>query len=128
MGLYPPPPGASDLPGLEVAGVVAAVGPGVARWKIGDSICALLTGGGYAEYACAHEGSCLPVPGNLSLEEAASLPETFFTVYANIFDDAALQSGETLLVHGGTSGIGRRRDRHGQSDRRQSHRHRWVPR
>ena len=105
-GLYPPPPGASDLPGLEVSGVIEAVGASVRRWKRGDEVCALLTGGGYADYALAQEGSCLPVPRGFSLVEAASLPETMFTVYANVFDDAALQPGETLLVHGGTSGIG----------------------
>lgn len=105
-GLYPPPPGASDLPGLEVAGDIVAVGSDVENWVIGDAVCALLTGGGYAQYACADAGSCLPTPNSLSIEEAASLPETFFTVWANVFDDAALQPGETLLVHGGTSGIG----------------------
>lgn len=106
MGLYPPPPGASDLPGLEAAGTVAATGPAVTRVKAGDRVCALLTGGGYADYALADEGSCLPVPARLSLEEAAAIPETFFTVWANVFDDAGLKAGETLLVHGGASGIG----------------------
>lgn len=106
MGMYPPPPGASDIPGLEVAGEVTAAGAKVRRWKSGDRVCALLTGGGYAEFATAHEGSCLPVPNGLSLEAAASLPETFFTVWANAFDDAGLKAGETLLLHGGTSGIG----------------------
>jgi len=106
MGLYPPPPGASDLPGLEVSGVIEAVGESVRRWKIGDRVCALLTGGGYAEFALAHEGSCLPVPDGVQLVDAAGLPETIFTVWANAFDDAALKPGETLLVHGGTSGIG----------------------
>ncbi|WP_375206342.1 NAD(P)H-quinone oxidoreductase [Hyphococcus sp.] len=105
-GLYPPPPGASDLPGLECAGEVAAVGPEVVHWKPGDPVCALLTGGGYAQYAIADAGSCLPVPDTLSVEETAALPETVFTVWANVFDDAALRPGETLLVHGGTSGIG----------------------
>jgi putative PIG3 family NAD(P)H quinone oxidoreductase len=105
-GAYAPPPGASDLPGLEVAGEIAATGAGVARWNVGDKICALLPGGGYAQFAVAHEGSCLPVPAGLSFEEAASLPETFFTVWANVFDDADLRPGETLLVHGGSSGIG----------------------
>lgn len=105
-GAYPPPPGASDLPGLEVAGEIAALGPHATKWRVGDPVCALLTGGGYAEYATAHEGSCLQIPKGLSPEEAASLPETFFTVYANVFDDADLKAGETLLVHGGTSGIG----------------------
>lgn len=106
MGMYPPPPGASDLPGLEAAGEIAAIGADVKEWNIGDKVCALLTGGGYAEYALADAGSCLPVPNGLSLEEAAALPETVFTVWANVFDDAKLQAGETLLVHGGTSGIG----------------------
>ena len=105
-GMYPPPPGASDLPGLECAGVVAAVGPDVKDWKQGERVCALLTGGGYAQYAIADAGSCLPVPKNITLEEAAGLPETVFTVWANMFDDAQLKSGETLLIHGGTSGIG----------------------
>lgn len=106
MGLYPPPPGASDLPGLEVSGIVAAVGEAVKRWKKGDPVCALLTGGGYSEYALADEGSVLPVPPGVALEDAAGLPETMFTVWANVFDDAGLNPGETLLVHGGTSGIG----------------------
>jgi len=105
-GLYPPPPGASDIPGLEVAGIVAAVGPRTTEVKPGDWVAALLTGGGYAAYALVDEGSCLPVPAGLSLEEAAGLPETVFTVWANVFDDAGLKRGETLLVHGGTSGIG----------------------
>jgi putative PIG3 family NAD(P)H quinone oxidoreductase len=105
-GLYPPPAGASDIPGLECAGEVAAVGGDVKDWRVGDKVCALLTGGGYGEYAIADAGSCLPVPQNISLEEAAALPETVFTVWANVFDDAQLKEGETLLVHGGTSGIG----------------------
>ncbi|MEQ8179205.1 MAG: NAD(P)H-quinone oxidoreductase [Amphiplicatus sp.] len=106
MGLYPPPPGASDLPGLEVAGEIVAIGPDVVADKIGDKVCALLPGGGYAEYAVVHEGSCLPAPRGLSMAEAASLPETFFTVWANLFEDGALRGGETALIHGGTSGIG----------------------
>lgn len=106
MGLYPPPPGASDIPGLEVSGVVERAGAGVTAWRNGDEVCALLTGGGYAEFAVAHEGSCLPVPKGVPLIDAAGLPETFFTVWANVFDDAHLKPGETLLVHGGTSGIG----------------------
>ena len=106
MGLYPPPPGASDIPGLEVSGIVEAVGESVTRWRRGEAVCALLTGGGYAQFALAHEGSCLPVPANVSMEHAAGLPETVFTVWANVFDDADLKSGETLLVHGGSSGIG----------------------
>lgn len=105
-GLYPPPPGASDIPGLEVSGVVEAAGDKVRRWKKGDAVCALLTGGGYADYALADEGSCLPVPAGVRLEDAAGLPETLFTVWANVFDDAQLKEGEALLVHGGTSGIG----------------------
>lgn len=106
LGLYPPPPGASDIPGLEVAGEVVAIGANVSRWKMGDRVCALLTGGGYAEYALADEGSCLPIPAGLSTIAAAGLPETFFTVWANAFEDGDLKRGETLLVHGGTSGIG----------------------
>ncbi len=106
MGLYPPPPGASDIPGLEVSGIVEAVGESVTRWCRGEAVCALLTGGGYAEFALAHEGSCLPVPAMVSLEHAAGLPEAVFTVWANVFDDAGLKSGEALLVHGGSSGIG----------------------
>lgn len=105
-GLYPPPPGASDIPGLEVAGEVVAAASGVAEWKPGDHVCALLTGGGYAEYCLAHHLLCLPVPRGLSFTEAASLPETFFTVWSNLFDRARLQPSETLLVHGGASGIG----------------------
>ncbi len=106
MGLYPPPPGASDIPGLEVSGTIDVVGSGVTAWRAGDEVCALLTGGGYAGFALADQGSCLPVPCGVTLRDAAGLPETFFTVWANVFDDAALKSGETLLVHGGTSGIG----------------------
>lgn len=105
-GLYPPPPGASDLPGLEVAGTVAALGDDVSQWRPGDAVCALTNGGGYAEYALAPAEQCLTVPAGLSVTEAASLPETFFTVWSNVFDRGALQSGESFLVHGGTSGIG----------------------
>lgn len=105
-GLYPLPKGASDLPGLEIAGVVVAVGRGAGRWNIGDNVCGLTSGGGYAEYCILPEGQALPVPKGLSLIEAASLPETFFTVWANVFDSGRLQPGETLLVHGGSSGIG----------------------
>lgn len=105
-GIYPPPPGAPETLGLEVAGEVAALGAGVTRWKIGDQVCALLAGGGYAEYALVHEGSALPIPKGLSLVEAAALPETVFTVWANVFESGALKGGETLLVHGGASGIG----------------------
>ncbi|MFC0517027.1 NAD(P)H-quinone oxidoreductase [Mucilaginibacter angelicae] len=106
-GNYPPPAGASiDIPGLEIAGTVAEVGSAITRWKTGDKICALVAGGGYAEYCKAPEGQCLPVPRNLNYPEAASLPETFFTVWSNVFDRGALQPGESLLVHGGSSGIG----------------------
>jgi NADPH:quinone reductase len=105
-GHYPPPPGASGIPGLEIAGIVEDVGVGVQRWKKGDRVCALVTGGGYAEYCNVPQGQCLPIPGNLSFIEAASLPETFFTVWSNVFDRGALKRGETLLVHGGSSGIG----------------------
>lgn len=106
QGSYPPPPGASDLPGLEVAGTVVAVGEGVVNWQVGDAVCALLTGGGYAEYCVAPAPQCLPVPAGFTLQQAAALPETFFTVWSNVFDRARLQPGESLLVHGGTSGIG----------------------
>ncbi len=105
MGLYPPPPGAPDIPGLEIAGEVVALGPDAKRWKIGDKIMALVIGGGYAEYCLAHESHALPVDG-LSMVEAAAVPETFFTVWHNVFERGALKAGETLLVHGGTSGIG----------------------
>lgn len=105
-GLYPPPPGAPETLGLEVSGVIESVGAGVTRWHEGDEVCALLAGGGYATYAIAHEGSVLPVPKGVSLVEAAALPETVFTVWANVFEAAALKPKETLLVHGGASGIG----------------------
>lgn len=105
-GLYPAPPGASDLPGLEVAGTVAALGAGVTGWQVGDRVCALTNGGGYAEYVAAPAGQCLPVPDNLDLVAAAGLPETCFTVWSNVFDRGRLQPGESLLVHGGSSGIG----------------------
>ncbi len=106
QGGYPPPPGASDIPGLEVAGTIAALGESVTEWQIGDEVCALLTGGGYAEYCVAPALQCLPIPAGLNLQQAAALPETFFTVWSNVFDRARLQPGEILLVHGGTSGIG----------------------
>jgi NADPH2:quinone reductase len=106
MGLYPVPPGASDLPGLEIAGEVVACGSAVAMWKPGDKVCALVHGGGYAEYCVAPEVQALPVPKGLSLVEAASLPETFFTVWSNVYDRGALKPGESLLVQGGSSGIG----------------------
>jgi putative PIG3 family NAD(P)H quinone oxidoreductase len=106
QGYYPPPPGASDLPGLEVSGTVEECGPGAGSWKAGDQVCALLTGGGYAEYAVAPAGQCLPAPPRLELEAAAALPEACFTVWANVFERGALVAGETLLVHGGAGGIG----------------------
>lgn len=106
-GNYPPPPGAPpDIPGLEVAGVIEAKGEQVTNWKVGDKVCALLSGGGYAEYCTAPEGQCLEIPGLLSFAEAASLPETFFTVWSNVFDRAKLKPNEKLLIHGGSSGIG----------------------
>ncbi len=105
MGLYPPPPGAPDIPGLEIAGEVVALGANVKRWKLGDRVMALVVGGGYAEYCLAHESHALPV-GNLSMVEAAAIPETFFTVWHNTFERGGLKSGETLLIHGGSSGIG----------------------
>lgn len=105
-GQYPPPPGASQILGLEAAGEIVEIGAGVSRWHVGDQVTALLAGGGYAEFVTAHEGSLLPIPKGLSLIEAAALPETVMTVWANVFETAALQPGETLLVHGGASGIG----------------------
>jgi NADPH:quinone reductase len=106
MGMYPPPPGAPATLGLEASGTVVAVGPGVTRWKIGDEVCSLVAGGGYAEYCIAHEGSTLPVPRGVSLIDAAALPEVHLTVWTNVVDRARLKAGETLLVHGGSSGIG----------------------
>jgi len=105
-GGYPPPPGASDIPGLELAGTIVATGAGVKEWKIGDRVCALVTGGGYAEYVAAPVPQCLSIPRGLTLIEAAGLPETFFTVWVNVFERAGLKDGETLLVQGGSSGIG----------------------
>ncbi len=105
-GNYPPPPGASDILGLEAAGEIVATAGDVGPLRVGDKVCALLTGGGYAEYCAAPAGSCLPIPRNYSMIEAASLPETFFTVWSNVFDRMKLQPGERFLVHGGTSGIG----------------------
>ncbi len=105
-GSYAPPPGASDLPGLEVAGTVAALGEGVSQWQIGDAVCALTPGGGYAEYCAAPAAHCLPVPRRLTFTQAGSLPETCFTVWINVFERGQLASGETLLVQGGSSGIG----------------------
>lgn len=106
QGLYPPPQGASSVLGLEVSGEVVALGKGVGRWKTGDRVCALVNGGGYAEYVRARADQCLPVPEGLDLQEAAALPETAFTVWHNLWQRAGLKSGETLLVHGGASGIG----------------------
>ncbi|WP_444907619.1 NAD(P)H-quinone oxidoreductase [Microbulbifer sp. ZKSA004] len=106
QGHYPAPPGASPVLGLEVAGEVVEVGEKVVRWQVGDKVCALTNGGGYAEFAVAPEGQCLPVPAGLSLIEAAALPETFFTVWTNVFDRAGLKPGEVILIHGGSSGIG----------------------
>lgn len=106
LGKYPAPPGVSDIPGLEVAGTVVETGPDVTAWKPGDLVCALLAGGGYAEYCVAPAPQCLPLPHGLDLVAAAAIPETFFTVWANVFERGHLTSGESLLVHGGTSGIG----------------------
>lgn len=105
-GSYPPPPGATEIPGLEVSGRIVAVGAGVAESRIGEAVCALVISGGYAEYAVADEALCLPVPGPLSLLEAAGLPETYYTVYDNVFTRGRLAKGETILIHGGSSGIG----------------------
>jgi NADPH2:quinone reductase len=105
-GGYPPPPGASDIPGLEVAGTIVAAGAGANEWRTGDRVCALVTGGGYAEYVAAPAPQCLPIPRGLTLIEAAGLPETFFTVWVNVFERAGLKGAETLLVQGGSSGIG----------------------
>ena len=106
QGLYPPPPGASDIPGLEIAGTVASLGDGVDTPAVGSRVCALVSGGGYAEYCAAPAPLCLPVPAGLDSVEAAALPETFFTVWTNVYDRARLAEGESLLVHGGSSGIG----------------------
>jgi len=105
-GRYPPPPGASDIPGLEVAGEIVALGEGATRWKLGEKVVALVTGGGYAEYCVAPAVQCLPVPAGMSLEEAAALPENWFTVWSNIADRGGLKAGESILIHGGASGIG----------------------
>lgn len=106
QGLYPPPPGASDIPGLEVAGTIVALGDEVRHLQLGGHVCALVTGGGYAQYCTAAAELCLPIPKGMTAIQAAGLPETFFTVWSNLFDRAGLQPGETLLVHGGGSGIG----------------------
>lgn len=106
LGMYPVPADASPLPGLEIAGEVVAGGEGAGRWTVGDQIMALTHGGGYAEYCCVHESHCLPVPASLTMIEAAAIPETFFTVWYNVFMRATLQDGEAILIHGGSSGIG----------------------
>ena len=105
-GLYPPPPGVTDIPGLEIAGTIAVCGPGVQRWRPGDQVTALVSGGGYAQYCVAHQTHALPIPSGLAATEAAAVPETFFTVWHNVFERGGLKAGETLLVHGGSSGIG----------------------
>ncbi|MBC8269959.1 MAG: NAD(P)H-quinone oxidoreductase [Rhodospirillaceae bacterium] len=106
QGGYPPPPGASDIPGLEIAGIIVALGDGVTERAIGDDVLALVTGGGYAQYCTAPAPQCLDIPGDLEMDAAAAIPETFFTVWSNVFQRAALKPGESLLVHGGSSGIG----------------------
>src|SRR5262245_53282488 len=106
QGHYPPPPGASDIPGLEVAGTIDEVAPDVTQWRTGDTVCALVSGGGYAEFCAAPAPQCLPVPRGVDLVQAAAIPETTFTVWTNVFERGRLQKGETLLVHGGSSGIG----------------------
>ena len=106
LGKYPPPPGASDIPGLEVAGTVAKLGERIDRWKVGDELCALVSGGGYAEYCVAPSPQCLPVPRRTDLTAAAAIPETFFTVWTNLFERGRLKRGESVLIHGGSSGIG----------------------
>ena len=105
-GAYAPPPGASDIPGLEVSGTIAALGPGVRQWKVDDAVCALLAGGGYATMCVAPAKQCLPVPVSVDLVAAGAIPETFFTVWTNVFDRGRLRTGETVLIHGGSSGIG----------------------
>ncbi len=106
LGLYPMPPGVPTIMGLEIAGTVAAVGDDVERWRVGDAVCALVAGGGYAEYCVAPAGQCLPVPAGMAMTDAAGLPETWFTVWSNVVDRGHARAGETMLVHGGTSGIG----------------------
>jgi NADPH2:quinone reductase len=106
LGLYPPPAGVTDIPGLEIAGAVAACGAGVTRWRAGDEVTALVSGGGYSTYCIAHETHALPLPAGLTAAEASAIPETFFTVWHNVFERGGLKAGETLLVHGGSSGIG----------------------
>lgn len=106
LGLYPMPPGTPTIPGLEIAGTVVAVGSAVTRWRPGDAVCALVAGGGYAQYCTAPEGQCLPVPAGMRMTDAAGLPETWFTVWSNVMDRGHARPGETILIHGGTSGIG----------------------
>ena len=105
-GLYNPPPTASDLPGLEASGTISAIGSGVSGWSVGDAVCALLPGGGYAEYVATPAAHCLPVPAGMEMKEAACLPETYFTVWSNVFTRGGLKGGERFLIHGGSSGIG----------------------
>jgi NADPH:quinone reductase len=105
-GKYPPPPGASDTPGLEVAGTISACGSGALRWREGDQVCALVSGGGYAEYCAVPDVQCLPIPSTVDLVSAAGMPEAFFTVWTNVFERGRLRAGESFLVHGGASGIG----------------------
>jgi NADPH2:quinone reductase len=106
QGYYPPPPGISEVPGLEVSGVIVAVGSGVTKFKVNDAVCCLVAGGGYAQYCVVPEATCLRIPGKLTFVEAASLPETYFTVWSNLFEKAALKPTETVFVQGGSSGIG----------------------
>ena len=106
MGKYPPPPGVTDIMGLEVAGVIEALGEGVTRWAVGDRVCALVAGGGYAEYVAAPEPQVLPIPAGMDFAAAAAIPETYFTVWTNVFQSGGLKAGETILIHGGASGIG----------------------
>lgn len=106
LGKYPPPPGASDIPGLEVAGTIESVSANVTRWRAGDRVCALVAGGGYAEFCAAPALQCLPIPAGLPVTSAAAVPETFFTVWTNLFQRGGLRAGEHVLIHGGTSGIG----------------------
>jgi putative PIG3 family NAD(P)H quinone oxidoreductase len=106
QGRYPPPPGITDIPGLEVAGIIEAVGPGVDSWRVGDRVCALVSGGGYAEFCVVPAPQCLPLPRGLDFTHAAAIPETTFTVWTNVFERGKLTRGETILIHGGSSGIG----------------------
>jgi NADPH2:quinone reductase len=106
QGRYPPPPGASDIPGLEVAGTIEQIGAAVEQWRVGDDVCALVSGGGYAEYCAAPAAQCLPIPRGMDLVHAGAVPETTFTVWTNVFDRGRLTQGESILVHGGSSGIG----------------------